>query len=170
MTVTRTKKGTLAVTLVVMMILIFPSSGAFAKQLIGWLEKVALVEPAMVLHAKIDTGADHSSLNTSDYKIINIDDVKWIQFSVQNRDGDTAVLKTPLLRFSKIKRKNTPSQKRPVTNLGICIGNIYKVVEVNLVDRSNYKYQMLIGRSFLNGNSIVDSSLEYTISPSCKPE
>jgi hypothetical protein len=48
------------------------------------------------------------------------------------------------------------------------LGDFYREAEVNLVDRSGFNYQMLIGRSFLAGNLIVDPSIKYTTKPICK--
>ena len=40
--------------------------------------------------------------------------------------------------------------------------------EVALADRNHLDYEMLIGRSFLAGNVIVDPSKTFTIEPSCQ--
>ena len=42
--------------------------------------------------------------------------------------------------------------------------------EVNLADRTNFDYQMLIGRSFLSGNVLIDPSLQYSFEPNCTDE
>ena len=52
--------------------------------------------------------------------------------------------------------------------LGICLGTIYKEVEVNLVDRSHFNYQLLIGRNFLIDSFLVDPSLTFSTKPKCK--
>jgi hypothetical protein len=142
--------------------------GAQAKQVIGWVEKAALVEVNLLVHAKIDTGADHSSLNAADYQLIDKKDGQWVRFRVTNREGLSVIIEKQLLRYANIKRKNQPPEKRPVVELAICIGNVYKIVAVSLVDRSNYDYQMLIGRSFLSENSLVDSAMQYTTKPECE--
>ena len=51
--------------------------------------------------------------------------------------------------------------------LGICVGAYYREVEVNLVDRSKFKYPLLVGRSFLSGALIVDPSKTYAVEPNC---
>ena len=73
-----------------------------------------------------------------------------------------------LKRFVEIKRKGTrASQKRPAILLDICLGKVSNLTEVNLVNRSNFDYQLLIGRSFLHGTFIVDVDLSYTSDPRC---
>jgi hypothetical protein len=51
--------------------------------------------------------------------------------------------------------------------LRICVGGISKEVEVSLVDRSNYEHPLLIGRSFLAGDLIVDPGATFSVSPTC---
>jgi hypothetical protein len=57
---------------------------------------------------------------------------------------------------------------RPVIRLGICLGNVYKEVEVNLQDRSKFNYQMLIGRSYLKNSFLVDASATFTVETNCQ--
>jgi len=52
--------------------------------------------------------------------------------------------------------------------LGICLGSVYKEVEVNLVDRSNFNYQLLIGRNYLANSFLVDPSLTFSTKSKCK--
>ena len=45
---------------------------------------------------------------------------------------------------------------------------MYKETEVNLINRKNYQYRMLIGRKFMEGTVIIDPSAKYTVEPECK--
>lgn len=54
--------------------------------------------------------------------------------------------------------------------LGICLGTTYKEVEVNLANRSNFNYQMLIGRSYLSGDFLVDAGKIFFLKPLCRME
>ena len=91
-----------------------------------------------------------------------------MRFDVIRGDGEKVTLERKIQRVALIKRKGAGSQKRPVVILGICLGNHFKHVEVNLVDRSNFLYPMLIGRSFMEGSLIVDPSSKYVTKPKCK--
>lgn len=139
-----------------------------AKEVVGWIEKVRVYPGNLVLHAKLDTGADNCSLNAPHIEYFERKNEKWVRFEAVNREGNTVTLERKLVRTARVKRKGAKHQERPVVLLGICIGNIYKEVEVNLVDRSHYKYQMLIGRKFLKGDLLIDSSVKYTLEPKCK--
>lgn len=137
------------------------------KTTIGWIEKVQLPDYKLTITAKIDSGAKHSSLNAPDYEIVDKNGQRWVKFSFTTRDGQTARLEAPILREAQIKRKGTKNQQRPVIELNVCVANTLKKVEVNLVDRSNFNYQMLIGRSFLVDSFLIDVSKKHTLKPDC---
>jgi hypothetical protein len=70
--------------------------------------------------------------------------------------------------MATIKQHGAESATRPVIRLGICLGNVYKEVEVNLQDRSKFNYQLLIGRSYLKNSFLVDASATFTIKTQCQ--
>ncbi|WP_082878230.1 RimK/LysX family protein [Oleiphilus sp. HI0067] len=43
------------------------------------------------------------------------------------------------------------------------MGDIKMKTEVNLNDRSEFRYPLLVGRSFLEGNVLVDTSQRYMV-------
>lgn len=137
------------------------------KQAIGWLEPVYLGEAKMLFIAKIDTGADNSSIKAKVLKKFKREGVEWIRFKVQDKQGHTAVIERKVVRYTKIKRKMAPSIKRPVVMLGVCLGKVYRDIEVNLAERKKFKYHMLIGRNFLRGIFLVDSELKYSTKAAC---
>ena len=138
------------------------------KQVIGEVENVEINSPGFIVRAKIDTGAKNSSLHTQDYVLLERDSGQWVRFRVTNKKDKTIVLEKRVVRFVKIKRKGADLQRRPVIELDICIGNTKKRVQVNLVDRGNFNYPMLIGRTFLNDHFLVDVDKKFTRSPSCE--
>jgi hypothetical protein len=149
---------------------------------LGWAEKIQISPGGIIMHAKLDTGADYSSLNANhieefvkevenpNYKSDNEEQLKqkWVRFNVVNRYGQNVTIERPIRRFATIKRHGMKSQKRPVVRLGMCIGKNFMEEDVNLVDRTQFEYQMLVGRSFLAGVATVDPSMTYTTNPDCK--
>ena len=77
------------------------------------------------------------------------------------------VVERRLVRTARIKRHRGMRQQRPVVRMGICVGNYYREAEVNLVDRSNFKYPLLIGRSFMGDRLLIDPSTQFTLEPGC---
>ena len=122
----------------------------------------------MKIKAKLDTGARNSSLTTTHIDEFEQDGVKWIRFDVTNWRGDTERFEARVIRMAKIKQHGRQPAMRPVIRLGICLGNVYKEVEVNLEDRSKFNYQMLIGRRYLQNSFLVDSSVTFRVKPNCQ--
>ena len=133
----------------------------------GWLEQVQLQPSKIRLHAKLDTGADNCSVHAERLKRFKKGKERWIKFSISNRYGEKKILKRRVIRTAKFKTKDGGVQKRPVVRLGICIGSLYETIECNLVDRSHFEYPVLIGRNFLAGSAVVNSSETYTQPPNC---
>ncbi len=138
------------------------------KLVVGWIEKVQILPENILLHAKVDTGADTSSLNVSELDEIVRESERWVTFTVTTKEGQSVSLKKRVHRHVKIKRKGTHAQRRPVVRFDLCLGNIFKrKTEVNLADRKNFKYNMLIGRNFLKRDAVVDSARTYKFEPDC---
>jgi hypothetical protein len=135
---------------------------------VGWLEKVRIYPENLIIHAKLDTGARNSSLNAPHVHLFKRQGESWVRFDVTDRLGKTATLQRKVRRITKIKQHDRPSDLRPVVRLSICLGDTFKVVEVNLRDRSDFNYQMLIGRSFLKEDFVVDASVKFTKRPKCR--
>lgn len=140
------------------------------KQVVGWVEHVTIYPGSLKIKAKLDTGAKNSSLNAASMQEIQRNGESWIRFHVTNWKGRIQSFEQKVVRTAQIKEHKGKSQERNVLRIGICLGNIFKEVEVNLVDRSNFNYQLLIGRSFLKNSFIIDPSKTFTVKPDCKEQ
>ena len=143
-----------------------PATGTL--QVAGWVENVSIFPGNLKLKAKLDTGARHSSLNAKNLEEFDRAGDKWVRFKLKNWKGRTEAFEAKIIRTATIKQHETDSVTRPVIRLGICLGNVYKEVEVNLQDRSKFNYQMLIGRSFLRKSILVDSAVTFSVEPDCR--
>lgn len=139
-----------------------------AGPIAGYVESVRVYPGGLELAGKLDTGAEHSSLDAEKLHRFERDGVQWVRFSVVSGKGRTIDFERKLLRVARIRRHDGGVQVRDVVRLGLCIGSVYKEVEVNLVDRSGFSYQLLVGRSFLGGNLLVDAGRTYLLSPRCE--
>lgn len=140
---------------------------AMEKRIVGWVERVRIYPEDVPLEAKVDTGAEYCSLNATSITKFQRHSKEWVRIVIDDHQGRKIVLERPLLREATIKRHFAKSQVRPVVRLGICLGNLYQEAEVNLVDRTGFKYPMLIGRKFMEGRLLVDPSLTFTVAPVC---
>ena len=147
---------------------LWPTAGLKADQpVFGYLEEVLVYPGAFPMLAKLDTGADHSSVNA---RILRQETKKgqiWLTFEVTNQSGATATFEKRVRRVARVRRPSDTATSRPVVIMEICLGTIRREVQVNLVDRTNLSFNILIGRSFLAGHAIVDSATTYTSEPRC---
>jgi hypothetical protein len=148
--------------------LLAAAQSVLAKDVVGWIEKAKLYPGAMVVNAKLDTGAKTSSLGISSLRHFDRDGQDWVRFRIVNRHGEEVALERPVVRITKIKRHFKQVQRRPVVRLSICIRDVLKEVEVNLVDRTGFGYRLLIGRSYLANDFLVDPDKRYTAEPTCE--
>ncbi len=134
----------------------------------GWIERVGVGKSGLALHAKLDTGADHCSLNAESIEIYKVAGDDWVRFKVHNRDGRVIKYNKKVERYAKVKKASGEAQTRPVVKMFVCLGQKFTQVDVNLVDRSNFAYPMLIGRSLLAGQVSVNPAKSFTREPECE--
>jgi hypothetical protein len=153
-----------------LILLISSTQTVFAREaptVLGWVEEVAVMDAGLKMHAKIDTGADNSSINASGINYFTRQGARWVRFSIQNRQGMKTVMERPLVRVAQIKRKEGGYIERPVVNMDLCVGGQKVNSEVNLADRNHFKYLMLVGRSLLARRFLVDPESLYLTRPAC---
>lgn len=139
-------------------------------QVFGWVENVRLFPGGLTLTAKLDTGARTSSVDAQGYEIFKRAGRRWVRFRVSDRKGNTVQFERPVARIARIRRSESKTTERPVIMLGLCLGMLYREVEVNLANRAHLNHPMLIGRSSIEGIALVDPSRQFTADPRCSPE
>jgi hypothetical protein len=134
-------------------------SGVREKLVMGWLESVFLKPWNLRVTAKLDTGAKTSSLHADHIDHFTKDGEDWVRFSLSDSDDKKPlVVERPLVRTAYVKERMSRSSKRDVVKLSICkAGRVYET-EFTLVDRSNFNYPLLLGRSFLRDVALVDAA------------
>ena len=138
-----------------------------SPRVVGWVEKACIQPYSLILPAKIDTGAVTCSLHAPDLVEFERDGAKWVRLTVVEPGGKRAVIEQRIVGMRKIKRHFGQFQNRPVIRLTICVGNVQKTSEVNLVDRTGFEYPLLIGRNFMDGAMIVNPSAKFTAETTC---
>lgn len=131
--------------------------------ILGGLEYVYLEPPGISLSARIDTGAQTSSLNALDMVEFERDGDPYIKFNIIDPDTQEKIELTRRLRgHTKIKKHDSESQRRPIVNLRVKLGDLDEQISFTLVDRSKFEQQVLIGRNFLRDLAVVDVSKKFT--------
>ena len=153
----------------VVFILVILSGSAWAdeKKIIGWIEWVAITTEGLTMAAKVDTGADFSSVHAEKVRYFTRGGNQWVEFVLRDRANKPHTLQRPLERVARIKNKTPGYQERPVVILQICVGDAQHPAQVNLAQRDHFKYPLLLGRSFLKSRFLVDASTSYLQEPVC---
>lgn len=138
------------------------------RDLFGWVERVELTNVGFELKAKLDTGAETSSLDAIHIKRFRRKGESWVRFTIEDPQSDEEVeLERPLIRRVKIKRHEGEPQRRSVVELEVCLGDHRRKVEFSLIDRSEFIYPVLLGRQALAGIAVVDPKETFLFSPDC---
>jgi len=144
-----------------------PLPGAGGMIVLGWAESAVVFPVGLEFRAKLDSGARTSSVHTTRIREFRRNGKSWVDFTIDNGAGETADLELPVERFVRIREHGGTFQRRPVVKMAICVDSVYKRAEVNLVDRDGFAYPLLIGRTYLRGDILVDSGVTKTRAPAC---
>lgn len=132
-------------------------------EIIGAVEPIYLLPMKTPFTARIDTGAETSSIDVDNIRLFERDGEKWVAFTVTNREnGEVHRFEKKVERQSKIKRIHN-SEKRIVVQMDVKFGNQIINTDFSLAKRDKFEYQVLIGRNILTGRAIVDTSLSNTL-------
>ncbi|MEM6707848.1 MAG: RimK/LysX family protein [Pseudomonadota bacterium] len=126
------------------------------RLLLGELEEVFLDPPGVHVVARMDTGADSSSLNAQNLTQFERDGEDWVRFDWVIKE-QTYEVERPILRYVRVIQQADPEgTRRPVVSLRLRIGATDDVFDFTLADRSHLDYQMILGRNFLTNVAVVD--------------
>lgn len=148
-----------------------PDAPAALRDLIilGWVERVLLTDPGLMLKAKLDSGAETSSLDAHIIKKFRKDGKRWIRFGIVDpNSGEEFVLVRERRRTIGVVQHEGTNQVRPTVMVEICVADRLLEVEVSLVDRSEFSYPLLLGRRALKSFALIDPGNTYLTRPQCK--
>ena len=142
---------------------ILPKTISSEAKIAGGIETLYVSPIKMPFQARMDTGAETSSIDAKNLQPFERDGEKWISFDVINRkNGESYHFEKPIKRKTKIVRIED-KEHRYVVNMNIKMGNELITAEFTLADREKFDYQILIGRNIINGRYIIDPTLENTM-------
>lgn len=129
----------------------------------GHIETV-LVE-GLTFPAKLDTGADVSSINALNIKQFERDGKAMVSFTYTNDQGLEQDFEKPVVDVMRIRaKKGEEANVRPVIEMHVTLGDLEKKIRVNLQDRSRFHYSMILGKNFLKYGAVVSSDENYLVS------
>ena len=131
--------------------------------IIGAVESVYIPPFEISFQARIDTGAETSSIDAQNITPFERDGEKWVAFDITNKKTTQKYhFEKPIVRKTNIVR-TFQEEKRYVVHFYVKMGEEIIDTEFTLNDRSKFEYQVLIGRNILNGRFIIDPSIENTL-------
>ncbi len=132
---------------------------------IGWREWVNLPDLGVKwIKAKVDTGAATSAVHADDVEVFKRRGKEWVRFVIHPKQRSTkrAVhTEAKLVEWRGIRSSNGQLERRPVIETTIRLGNVEWKAEVTLSNRDQMGFRMLLGRSSLHGNFLVDCSASF---------
>ncbi|HBX39013.1 MAG TPA: ATP-dependent zinc protease [Marinobacter adhaerens] len=133
------------------------------KVIVGEVENFYLAGPGLIYKARIDSGAETSSIDARNITRFERDGSNWVRFDVPVPGTDKFVTleKEISRRVRVIQASADEAERRVVVELQFFIGDHRQVAEFTLADRTNLTYEVLIGRNILRDVMLVDVGKEY---------
>ena len=135
----------------------------------GELDIIGAVEPIYILpmktpfYARIDTGAETSSIDVKNLTRFERDGEKWISFDIEHREShETHHFEKKIKKRVAIRRAEEFEHRRTV-DMTVKFGGKTFTATFSLADRTDFDYQALVGRNIITGRAIVDTSISKTL-------
>lgn len=140
---------------------------------VGWAEESFVWPEKIAIRAKLDTGAQMSSLDAKNPIFFQRGGIEWVRFNLVLKDNNNGQPVNQAIERQIVAP--VPSGEisfeggRKSVEMEICFGQrIFKEIFA-LDDRSAMHYPMIIGRPLIAQLGVVDSSRNFTVEPHCKP-
>ena len=142
------------------------TAGAMHLPIIGAVEWVQVEPAGLRLEARIDTGAETTSIHAENIQLLEKEGRRYVRFDLQEpTTGEFLPQELRLRRQVLIKQHDGEPESRYVVRMWLTLGEMRHRVDVNLSDREVFEFPLLIGRNFLLDAAIVDVSRNHTLEP-----
>jgi hypothetical protein len=138
------------------------------RLLIGWKEYVHFPEWNLPrLKVKVDTGARTSVLDARSYQVISDAEQRLIAEirlpPLRRKVPEERILRAPVLGMLLVRNSGGIRERRPLIETTIRMGPLTKRVRLTVTNRSGMLFRMILGRTALEGDFIVDVSRKYLL-------
>lgn len=138
-----------------------------AKTVLGWREWVCLPELGIAhIKAKVDTGARTSALHAFELERFEQDGIARVRFSIHPYQHDTTTVSrcvADLLDERNVTDSGGHRELRPVIRTAVLLGSVRREIEMTLTSRETMKFRMLLGRTAMSGNFMVDPERSFLL-------
>jgi hypothetical protein len=136
---------------------------------LGWREWLALPDLGIrAIRAKVDTGARSSALHVDDLETTVRDGVEWVRFHLgadgvfdSLRDGEWA--EAPVLDRRMVTDSGGHRTERIFILTTLSLAGEAWPIEINLSQRRNMLFPMLLGRTAMAGRFLVDPQRSFVL-------
>lgn len=133
--------------------------------LLGWREWAALPELGVKkIRCKVDTGARTSALHAFYVEEFSEDGIAMVRFGMHPRQGNTEKevhCQARILDRRDVTDSGGHTETRYVIKTNVVIGDASWGIELTLTNRDTMRYRMLLGRSAIAENFLVDSASSH---------
>ncbi len=116
------------------------------------------------MKAKVDTGADNSSLHAFDIERFVRGDTEWVRFAIHPRQRSKKSrieCEAPIVMDRKVKNPGGRTELRPVIRTKLIVAEQEIEALVNLTTRDEMSFRMLLGRRSVRKHFLVDPGRSY---------
>lgn len=135
------------------------------RKTIGWREWVSLPDLGVrEIKAKVDTGADNSSLHAFDIERYEQNGVDMVRFEIhprQRKRKPSITCTAEVVGERMVKNPGGRAERRPVIRTTLVIAGEELEALVNLTTRDEMTFRMLLGRRTVRKDFVVDPGRSY---------
>lgn len=139
-----------------------PPSSAQGPPVIGWREYLALPDWGVEkVRAKIDTGARTSAVHVDCIEEQPGERVRFHVVLDRRHPPTTTPVETAIVRRTRVRSSTGHQQERIVVATTMLLAGVRKTIEVTLVSRKRMLCRMLIGRTALGSDFLIDAGVDH---------
>ncbi|MBB5208945.1 ATP-dependent zinc protease family protein [Chiayiivirga flava] len=132
---------------------------------LGWREWLALPDLGIgAIRAKIDSGARSSALHVEHLTTHTVDGHEWVRFGMRAGIDDTIThCEARVLHRKLVTDSGGHVTERVFIRTALQLGNKRYAIDINLTDRRNMLFPMLLGRTAMAGRWVIDPGRSYLL-------
>lgn len=115
------------------------------------------------LRAKIDTGARSSALHVEKLREIGGGRVRFDVRLHRSKSERRVTVEATIVRRARVRASTGVATTRIFVAVDLRLGPVARTIELGLVDRQHMLYRMLLGRTALDRDFLVDPSRRFVL-------
>lgn len=139
------------------------TAGKMHLPIVGAVEWATLEPGDLRLKARMDTGAEITTLQAEKIKMVEKDGKKYVRFFLTDPATSKDVEFEQRLRRKLVVKQGEEDMRYYTVKLWITVGKTRSQVEVALLSTNDPDYALSIGRNFLVDTAIVDVSRQQVL-------